>query len=168
MPELMVTEDHGLYCGGGLNASLDLSLYLVERFCGHEVAMQSAKAMLIEMPRAWQAGFAIVPLKTEHSDESISDAQEWLHRNFQKTFPLEEPAERVGMRLRNFVRRFKEGRRQPLDLPPKAPRIRSQAIARKRPSHHAGDQRRSRLPGCSLFPQDIRAAHRCLPQRIPP
>ena len=108
MPELMVTEDRGFYCGGGVHAALDLSLYLVEKFCGHEVAMQSAKAMLIEMPRAWQAGFAIVPLKTEHSDDSISNAQEWLHENFHKTFPLEAPAKRVGMSLRNFVRRFKE------------------------------------------------------------
>jgi transcriptional regulator GlxA family with amidase domain len=108
MPELMVTEDRGFYCGGGVNACLDLSLYLVERFCGHEVALQSAKALLIEMPRAWQAGFAIVPLKTEHSDESISTAQEWMHQNFHQSFSVETPAERVGMSLRNFVRRFKQ------------------------------------------------------------
>jgi transcriptional regulator GlxA family with amidase domain len=108
MTELMVTEDGNLYCGGGVNASLDLSLYLVGRFCGHDVAMQSAKALLIEMPRAWQAGFAIVPLKTEHSDKTISHAQDWLHENFHQTFPLETPAERVGMSLRNFVRRFKQ------------------------------------------------------------
>jgi transcriptional regulator GlxA family with amidase domain len=108
MPELMVTEDSGFYCGGGVNASLDLSLYLVERFCGHDVAMQSSKALLIEMPRAWQAGFAIVPLKTEHSDETISVAQEWLHQNFRQTFSIETPAKRVGMSPRNFVRRFKQ------------------------------------------------------------
>ena len=108
MPELMVTEDHGFYCGGGVNASLDLSLYLVERFCGHEIAMQTAKALLIETPRAWQAGFAIVPLKTEHSDDAISSAQEWLHSNFHRNFALEAPARRVGMSLRNFVRRFKQ------------------------------------------------------------
>ncbi len=108
MPELMVTEDHGFYCGGGVNASLDLSLYLVEKFCGHDIAMQTAKALLIETPRAWQAGFAIVPLKTEHSDESISNAQEWLHQNFHHNFSLEDPARRVGMSLRNFVRRFKQ------------------------------------------------------------
>jgi transcriptional regulator GlxA family with amidase domain len=107
MPELMVTEDRGMYCGGGMHAALDLTLYLVEKFCGHEVAMQSAKAMLIQTPRAWQAGFAIVPLKTEHNDDSISRAQEWLHQNFHKTFPLEAPARRAGMSLRNFVRRFK-------------------------------------------------------------
>src|SRR5579862_1566541 len=53
MPELMVTEDHGFYCGGGVHAALDLTLYLVEKFCGHDVALQSAKAMLIETPRAW-------------------------------------------------------------------------------------------------------------------
>jgi transcriptional regulator GlxA family with amidase domain len=108
MPELMVTEDRGFYCGGGVNASLDLSIYLVERFCGHDIAMQTAKALLIETPRAWQSGFAIVPLKTDHTDDSIASAQEWMHRNFAKTFPLEEPARRVGMSVRNFVRRFKE------------------------------------------------------------
>src|SRR5580765_5326580 len=108
MPELMVTEDRGFYCGGGVNASLDLSLYLVETYCGHEVAVQSAKALLIETPRAWQAGFAMLPLKTEHRDESISTAQEWLHHNFHKTFALDVPARRVGMSLRNFVRRFKQ------------------------------------------------------------
>src|SRR5215475_14425621 len=107
MPELMVTEDRGFYCGGGVHAALDLSLYLVEKYCGHDVAVQTSKALLIETPRAWQAGFAIVPLKTEHNDEAISRAQEWLHRNFHQLFPLEAPARRAGMSLRNFVRRFK-------------------------------------------------------------
>lgn len=108
MPELMVTEDRGFYCGGGVHAALDLSLYLVEKFCGHDVAIQSAKALLIETPRAWQAGFAIVPLKTDHSDEAIAQAQEWLHQNFHRSFPLDFPARRVGMSPRNFVRRFKQ------------------------------------------------------------
>ena len=108
MPELMVTEDRGFYCGGGVHASLDLSLYLVEKFCGHDIAVQTAKALLIETPRAWQSGFAIVPLKTEHNDDAISGAQEWLHENFHRTFSLEAPAERARMSLRNFVRRFKQ------------------------------------------------------------
>ena len=108
MPEYMVTEDRGFYCGGGVNASLDLSIYLVERFCGHDIAMQTAKALLIETPRAWQSGFGIVPLKTDHTDDAIASAQEWMHKNVARTFPLEEPARRVGMSVRNFVRRFKQ------------------------------------------------------------
>lgn len=70
--------------------------------------MQTAKALLIETPRAWQAGFAMVPLKTEHDDEMIAGAQDWLHQNFHKTFPLEAPAQQVGMSMRNFMRRFKQ------------------------------------------------------------
>ena len=108
MTEMMVTEDRGFYCGGGVNASLDLSLYIVEKFCGHEIALQTAKSLVIGTPRAWQTGFAIVPLKTEHSDDVISTAQEWLHANFQRNFQLEAVAKRVGMSLRNFVRRFKQ------------------------------------------------------------
>jgi len=108
MPELMVTEDRGFYCGGGVHAALDLSLYLVEKYCGHEITMQTAKALLIETPRAWQAGFAIVPLKTEHSDSTVSNAQEWMHENFHQNFALGTPARKVGMSLRNFVRRFKQ------------------------------------------------------------
>jgi len=108
MPELMVTEDRDFFCGGGVHAALDLALYLVEKYCGHDVAMESAKALLIETPRAWQAGFGVVPLKTEHNDEAISAAQDWLHENFHRPFPLEAPARRAGMSLRNFVRRFKQ------------------------------------------------------------
>ena len=108
MPELMVTEDRGFFCGGGVHAALDLSLYLVEKYCGHEIAMESSKALLIETPRAWQAGFAVIPLKTEHNDAAISKAQDWLHQNFHRPFPLEAPADRAGMSLRNFVRRFKQ------------------------------------------------------------
>src|SRR5262249_36239476 len=108
MPELMVTEDRGFYCGGGVHAAMDLSLYLVEKFRGHEIAMQSAKAMLIDMPRAWQAGFAIVPLQTEHSDDPIPQAREWPPQTSPRNFPLEATAGRVGMSLPNFVRRFKQ------------------------------------------------------------
>lgn len=107
MPEYMVTEDDNLFCGGGVHASLDLSLYLVERFCGHEIALQSARAMLIETRRAWQAGFAIAPLKLEHGDAGVQRAQEWMHSNFHHGSAV-EAARHAGMSERNFARRFKQ------------------------------------------------------------
>jgi transcriptional regulator GlxA family with amidase domain len=107
MPAYMVTEDDHLYCGGGVHAALDLSLYLVEKYCGHETAIQCARAMLIETPRTWQAGFAVVPLQTQHHDERIAKTQAWLHDNFQCTFRFADVAERMGMSLRTFARRFK-------------------------------------------------------------
>jgi transcriptional regulator GlxA family with amidase domain len=37
-PENFITEDRRMLCSGGVYSSMDLSLYLVEKFCGHEVA----------------------------------------------------------------------------------------------------------------------------------
>jgi transcriptional regulator GlxA family with amidase domain len=107
-PEHLITEADGVYCGGGVNATLDLSLYLVEKHCGHEVAMHCAKSLLIGMPRASQSGFADLPLQVHHEDEAIGKAQAWLHKNYAAELRLDELARRLGMSPRNFARRFKE------------------------------------------------------------
>ena len=42
--------DHGcLYCSAGVNASMDLSLYLVEKLCGRSAAVASAKTMVLDL-----------------------------------------------------------------------------------------------------------------------
>ncbi len=106
-PEHLITDADGVYCGGGVNAALDLSLYLVERHCGREVAVRCAKALLIDMPRASQAGFADLPLHVRHADEAIEKAQAWLHKHYAAEHSVEALARRLGMSPRNFARRFK-------------------------------------------------------------
>ncbi len=109
-PEYLVTDAGGVYCGGGVNAASDLSLYLVEKLCGREVAAECAKAMLIELPRLWQVAFAHLDLGPgQHGDEVILRAQEWLHEHYdRREVRLEALARRLGMSPRNFIRRFKE------------------------------------------------------------
>lgn len=70
-------------CGGGVYAAIDLSLYLVEKYCGHEVAVETAKALLLETPRLWQSSYAAAPPRSAHDDEGIQKAQAWLFQNFQ-------------------------------------------------------------------------------------
>jgi transcriptional regulator GlxA family with amidase domain len=103
-PEYFVTEDDDVFCGGGVHAAIDLSLYLVEKLCGREVALQTAKALLVEMPRTWQAGFAILPMHARHRDERILGAEEWIHEHWTEEFRFEDLAARIGMSPRNFVR----------------------------------------------------------------
>lgn len=106
--ELLVTDGGDLYCGGGVNAASDLTLYLVEKFCGREVASQCAKALLIEMPRTWQTAFTHFSMRGSHDDKSIHRAQEWLQENYaRKDISLETLASNLGMSNRNFARRFK-------------------------------------------------------------
>jgi len=107
-PEYIVTDAGNVYCGGGVNAAADLALYLVERFCGREIAMQTARAMLIEMPRTWQVAFAHLAPQTNHSDASILNAQDWLHHHYTGEVSIENLAAMVGMSPRNFARRFKQ------------------------------------------------------------
>lgn len=106
-PEHFVTEDSRLLCSGGVYASLDLSLYLVEKFCGHEIALQTAKSLLIGMPRHRQSGYAVTPLSRPHSDERIKQVEDFLHQQLGTDISIESLAARAGMGPRNFIRRFK-------------------------------------------------------------
>jgi transcriptional regulator GlxA family with amidase domain len=105
-PDRFVTESDRLFCGGGVYAAMDLSLYLVEKYCGHEVAVETAKALLLETPRLWQSAYAAAPPRSAHDDEGIQKAQAWLFQNFKREVRLEELAARVGMSPRTFARRF--------------------------------------------------------------
>ena len=105
--EEFVTEDGKLFCSGGVYASIDLSLYLVEKFCGHEVALQCAKSLLLSMPRSRQSGYAVVPLSRPHADEKIRKAEEYLQKHFDRAVSIGDLADRAGMGARNFIRRFK-------------------------------------------------------------
>jgi len=106
-PEQFVTEDGRLFCSGGVYASIDLSLYLVEKFCGHEIALQVAKSLLLSMPRGRQSGYSVVQLSRPHSDDKIRQTEEYLQQNFDGDISIDRLAERVGMGPRNFIRRFK-------------------------------------------------------------
>jgi transcriptional regulator GlxA family with amidase domain len=107
-PEQFVTEDRRVFCSGGVYASIDVSLYLVEKFCGHEVALQCARALLVSMPRSRQSGYAVLPLSRPHSDEQIRKAEEHLQQHFARGEPMDSLAARIGMSRRNFIRRFKQ------------------------------------------------------------
>lgn len=106
-PEQFVTEDGQVFCSGGVYAAIDLSLYLVEKFCGHEVALQCAKSLLLSMPRSRQSGYSVLPLSRPHFDEKIKQSEEYLREHFNRDISLEALARRGGMGPRNFIRRFK-------------------------------------------------------------
>lgn len=106
-PDLFVTEDNRVLCSGGLTAAADVSLYLVEKLCGHEVAVQTAKALLLSMPRTHQSGYAMMPLSPVHGDERIRAVEDFLQETFCKPHTTGELAEYAGMSERTFLRRFK-------------------------------------------------------------
>ncbi|PWG61226.1 GlxA family transcriptional regulator [Spiribacter halobius] len=106
-PERIITESGNLLCSGGVYAGVDLSLYLVEKHCGHRVAVETAKALLLQTPRYWQMGYDMEPPEAAHSDQRIYRVQEWLFRHFAEPVRVNDLARRAGMSPSNFARRFK-------------------------------------------------------------
>ncbi len=107
-PENLITESGGLYCGGGVYSALDLGLYLVERYCGHEVALETARSLVIQPPRIWQSSYAIPEAPFVHRDERVRDVEAWMHEHFAEQFHLDALASRFGMSPRSLNRRFRE------------------------------------------------------------
>ncbi|WP_298773898.1 GlxA family transcriptional regulator [uncultured Shewanella sp.] len=105
--ECMITEEDRLFCGGGITADLNLSLHLIEKYCGREAALQSSRCMLVDLDRTSQALFAVFLPNKEHEDEIILQAQEWIEKNFQESIQMEALAKKSGTSLRQFNRRFK-------------------------------------------------------------
>lgn len=106
-PDMFITEDERLLCSGGVYSAIDLSIYLVEKFCGHEVALNCAKSLLVHMPRSHQSGYAVLPLSRPHSDERIRAVEAFIDANYAENLSSETLAARAHMSPRNFIRRFK-------------------------------------------------------------
>jgi transcriptional regulator GlxA family with amidase domain len=106
-PDMLVTEDSRLLCSGGVYAANDVSLYMVEKLCGHEVAMQTAKSLLLDMPRLNQSGYALLPLSPPHDDRPIREAETYVLAHHRDDIGVDTLAAKVGMSPRNFLRRFK-------------------------------------------------------------
>jgi transcriptional regulator GlxA family with amidase domain len=107
--------DHGrLYCSAGVNAGLDLSLYLVEKYCGRQVAVQSAKAMVLDMGRVSQAPYKRFSFRKDHGDPLVLKAQEWLEQHELEPIDYDWLAQELRISRRSLERRF----RQSLGLTP--------------------------------------------------
>lgn len=108
LPDMVITDEKGIYTSGGAFSSLNLILYLVEKFCGREVGIQISKMFSIDMDRVSQAHFAVFQGQREHEDEEILKAQTYIEQNYQDQISVEEVAKQTHMSKRNFIRRFKK------------------------------------------------------------
>lgn len=106
-PERLITDEGSLFCSGGYNAGTDLSLYLVEKYCGHEVALQSSKSVISDIGRTTQAPYAIFEFQKDHNDSRILSVQRWIEDHFEQNFTYDQLACKHAMSRRTFERRFK-------------------------------------------------------------
>lgn len=104
----IITDEHGIYSSGGAFSYLNLILYLIEKYAGHDIAVLSAKVFAIEIERDSQLSFTIFQGQKKHDDEPVKKAQDFIEKNFQEKITVDELAAMVAVSRRNFERRFKK------------------------------------------------------------
>ncbi|MEE4246074.1 MAG: helix-turn-helix domain-containing protein [Kangiellaceae bacterium] len=105
--EQLITQSDNIYCAGGGMAWFDLALLLIERYCGHEVASQTAKSHVIDLARDQQVAYANVAAKRQHQDHEVREIQTWIDQNFCSRVTISELARRFNLSQRTMIRRFK-------------------------------------------------------------
>jgi transcriptional regulator GlxA family with amidase domain len=107
-PQKIITDEGDLFCSGGVYSGVDLSIYLVEKFCGHDTAVQCSKAVVYDYIRESQAPYAVNLFQKSHNDEKILAVQAYMEKNYNRgNFDYDRLAAKFGMGRRTLIRRFK-------------------------------------------------------------
>lgn len=106
-PDRLITDEGNLLTSGACNSYIDLSLYLIERFCGPEVALECSKTVLHDRGRTSQTPYAVHRFRKEHGDTLILAVQQQLEESCGAAHDVEHLAKKHGMSRRSFERRFK-------------------------------------------------------------
>ena len=97
-------------------SSLNLMLYLVEKYTGREAALYCAKVLQIDIDRNTQSPFIVFQGLKEHADGEIRMVQEYIETHIAEKITVEILADRCAMNRINFSRRFKKATRlSPVD-----------------------------------------------------
>jgi transcriptional regulator GlxA family with amidase domain len=108
LEDKIITDENRIYSSGGAYSSLNLILYLVEKYAGRETAVFCSKAFQIDIQRDSQSPFTIFNGQKEHEDESIKKAQDFIENNFQNKITVDQLATMFALSRRNLERRFKK------------------------------------------------------------
>ena len=85
---------------------MDLSLYLVEKFCGRQTAVQSAKTMILDLGREAQTPYICYLFSKDHGDPLVLKAQKWIEQHYKQSIDYDQLAEKFRMSRRSLERRF--------------------------------------------------------------
>ncbi|MEH6551948.1 MAG: helix-turn-helix domain-containing protein [Pseudomonadales bacterium] len=104
--EHMTTKAGNIYCAGSINSGADLTTHFIERFMGPEIARLVEAQFSPEIRQPFQRHGYIQGEINLHADESIAQAQEWLHSNYNQNIHIRDLCQQLGYSQRTLNRRF--------------------------------------------------------------
>lgn len=106
--EKIITDEQGIYSSGGAFSYMNLILYLIGKYAGHEMAIMAAKVFAIEIDRKSQSPFIMFQGQREHEDETVRKAQAYIEEHFQDKITVDHLSDLLALNRRSLERRFKK------------------------------------------------------------
>ncbi|RYY66942.1 MAG: helix-turn-helix domain-containing protein, partial [Chitinophagaceae bacterium] len=108
LPDKILTDEGGICTSGGALTFTNLLLYLIGKYAGRAIAIQTAKVFMIDMDRDTQSPFIIFRGQKVHEDEEIRQAQDFIEKNYTERLSVDDLASHFAIGRRNLERRFKK------------------------------------------------------------
>ncbi|MGN6679659.1 MAG: GlxA family transcriptional regulator [Streptosporangiaceae bacterium] len=102
----MIIDSGDVISWGGATAFLNLVLYLVERFAGHERANLAAKVLLVDGHRLSQRPYIAFGRERSHGDMIVHQIQQHIDLHLGDPLRIGELASQFGLSERTLSRRF--------------------------------------------------------------
>jgi transcriptional regulator GlxA family with amidase domain len=109
----IITDNKGIYTAGGATSSLNLMVYLVEKYNGREAAVYCAKILQIDLDRNSQSQFVLFEGQKNHDDDEIKKVQLFIEKNLDERITVEYLSDHFAIARRSLVRRFKKATNNP-------------------------------------------------------
>ena len=107
-PEAIFVRDGDVWTSAGVTAGMDLALALVEEDLGREVALETARWLVIYARRSGGQSQFSSHLRAQLAErEPLRELQAWLPEHLGEDLPVDRLAERACMSPRNFARAFR-------------------------------------------------------------
>jgi transcriptional regulator GlxA family with amidase domain len=102
----MIVDNGDVITSGGATAFLNLVLYLVERFAGHDRANLAAKVLLVDGHRSSQLPYIAFGRERAHDDVIVHQVQQHIDSHLDEPLRIAELAASFGLSERTLSRRF--------------------------------------------------------------
>ena len=103
-----LVEDSEIYSSNGQNASMDLAIHLVGKFCGADMAAGLVRDITFDSRRNYNLTLFNISGLRQHRDNGVHKAQDWLDKHYHQQVEFQLLAEKIGMSKRTFIRRFQK------------------------------------------------------------
>lgn len=107
-PGRTLTVDGRCHTSGGSTSAFHLLVFLVQKYCGNEVAVRISKIFAIELDRHQQSYFSTFRPDYSHNDNLVKKVQRRIESNFGSMLTIDEVTRDLPASRRNIVRRFKQ------------------------------------------------------------